>query len=86
MKEEQQEEDKNINELLPHEIISIILNEINDKSMIHSRRVCKLWHSCLIDRWQNRKPSHKPVLRKVFGKKGRDLGQFYNPSDVTVDS
>ena len=23
----------------------------------------------MIDRWQNRKPSHKPVLRKVFGKK-----------------
>lgn len=80
------EEGSDINTILPHEIISIILNEGDDKSVVHCRRVCKLWHSCLRHRWKNRKPSSTPRLLKVFGKQGQAQGEFNYPSGIAIDS
>ena len=64
----------------------MILNEVDDKSILHSRQVCKLWYSRLNNRWQNRKPQYKTSFTVILGKKGKGDGQFNYPSGVTLDS
>ena len=83
-----EEKKENIIELsdIPIEIISMILNEIDDnKSLCYSRLVCQQWKTLLNNRWINRKPLLKKHAHLIFGSEGNKEGQFQNPSGIVIN-
>ena len=55
--------------ILPHEIISMILTEVDENSMLYCRLVCHHWKTLLKYRWDNRRPNYKLNIRYIIGSK-----------------
>src|SRR5580698_19353 len=71
--------------ILPPEIISMILTEVDQKSILYCRLVCHHWKTLLKYRWNNRRPNYKLNIRYIIGSKGKEDGQFNRPSSIVLD-